>query len=143
MSGGLGKVVGFFYFWPLTLLTTLAVWACMSLTRPEIHDGVLTGGGKRLVRSRALLGICCALDYLLIALGVAFKSSSEPMLVLGFWDRHWHWFLALLLGAELSMLMAMILSFGARGSRRWILQTATVLLGIFSTVVTYFFLSPE
>ena len=62
---GLSNDVGFFFFWPLTLLATVAVWVCIGFTKTESRDGVLTDGGKRMVRSRVFLGIGCAIYYFL------------------------------------------------------------------------------
>ena len=140
---GLSGAVGFFYLWPLIFLITVAVYVCIAYSKPESHDGMLTNGGKRMVRSRAFLGVGCAIYYLCISLGVAFKSVDEPMLVLGFWDKHWHVFQALIVGAESSILIAMIYGFRARGSRSWIIRIATVLIFVSSMFVTFVFLSPE
>ena len=140
---GLSNNVGFFYLWPLAFLAIVAVWVCMAYATTESHDGVMTDGGKRMVRSRAFLGVGCAIYYLCISLGVAFKSVDEPMLVLGFWDKHWHVFQALIVGAESSILIAMIYGFRARGSRSWIIRIATVLIFVSSMFVTFVFLSPE
>jgi hypothetical protein len=95
-----------------------------------------------MVRSRAFLGVGCAIYYLCISLGVAFKSADEPMLVLGYWDKHSQVFLALIIVAEVSLLIATVYSFRSRGRRNWIIQIATVLVAISSTFVTLLFLSP-
>jgi hypothetical protein len=137
------EIVGFFYFWPLALLATVAVCVCAAFTRPESLDGVLTEGGKRMVRSRVFLGAGCAMYYLCIAAGVAFKSADEPALVLGFWVKHRHAFLALMGSAETALLVAAIYSFGARGSRSWIVRIATVLVVLSSTFVLLGFAAPE
>ena len=143
MGGGLSEAVGFFYLWPLTFLVTVAVWVCIDLTGAESHDGLLTEGGKRTVRSRMFLGAGCAIYFLCISLGVVFKSAEEPMLVLGFWDKHWHVFLALLAGAEVSILIATVYGFLARGKRSWIIRIATALVALSSTLVTLVFFSPD
>ncbi|MGA2652994.1 MAG: hypothetical protein ABSF28_20940 [Terracidiphilus sp.] len=140
---GLSNDVGFLYVWPLTFLATAALWVCTGFTKTESLDGILTDGGKRMIRSRVFLGIGCAIYYLCIALGVAFKSIDEPLLVLGFWDEHWHAFLTLILVAEVANLIAMIYGFRARGNRSWILQIATVLVVISSTFLTFVFLFPN
>jgi hypothetical protein len=142
MGSGLSQAVGFFYLWPLTFLATVAVWVCIGFTETESHGRVLTEGGKRMVRSRAFLGAGCAIYYLCISIGVVFKSNDEPMLVLGFWVKHWHVFLALLAGTEISILIAAIYGFLARGRRSWIIRIATVLVALSSTLVTLVFLSP-
>jgi DMSO/TMAO reductase YedYZ heme-binding membrane subunit len=117
---GLSGAVGFFYLWPLIFLITVAVYVCIAYSKPESHDGMLTNGGKRMVRSRAFLGVGCAIYYLCISLGVAFKSADEPMLVLGYWDKHSQVFLALIIVAEVSLLIATVYSFRSRGRRNWI-----------------------
>src|ERR1700723_450666 len=144
MGGALSKAGGFVYFWPLIFLAANAVWVCIAFIGPESNGGVLTDGGKRLARSRVFLGVGCAIDYLCVAIGVAFRSgdSNEPMLVLGFWDNHWHVFLALILSADVSMLIAMVCALRGRGSRSWIIQIATVIVVISSTFVTLLFLFP-
>ncbi len=142
MGSGFGRAVGFFYLWPLMFLITIAVYVCLAYTKPESNGEVLTDGGKRMVRSRLFLGVGCAVYYLCVTLGVAFKSGGEPMLVLGFWDMHRDAFLTLIIGAQVSMLIATVYSFRARGHRTWVIQIATVLVAISSALVTLLFLSP-
>jgi len=145
MGSGFAIAVGFFYLWPLMILITVAVYVCIAYTKPENHNGALTNGGKRMIWSRAFLGVGCAIYYICVAIGVALDSGdgTEPMLVLGFWDNHLHAFLALIVAADVSMLVAMVYAFRGRGSRGWIIQIATVVVVISSTFVTFLFLLPS
>jgi hypothetical protein len=136
-----GTVVGLFYLWPLTFLTIIAVFVCLIFTKPEYDDGVLTSGGKRLFRSRVFLGVGCAIYCLCIPLSEAIRNSVP---VGGsFWNKFWPLFFALIIGAEISMLTAVIYGFGARGKRNWIVRVAPLIIALLSTFVTFLFLSSE
>jgi hypothetical protein len=138
--GPSATAVGFLFFWPLAFVAVAGVWVCTAYTEPESCGGVLTVGGKRMARSRVFLGIGCAIYCLCIAFGVAFNSIDDPALVLGFWLRHWNIFMALVVSAEASMLIAMAYSFQASGDRIWLIRVATVILVMASTFVTLLFL---
>lgn len=141
MGSGLGEVAGFFYLWPLTFLAIIAVWICISLTEAEYDDGALTQGGKRMILSRIFLGIGCGIYCLCILLGHALTRENEQDF--GFWDRHWHLFMAFVVAAEFSMLIAMVYGLQARGSRIWVIRCATVFIVILSTFVTILFLHSQ
>jgi len=94
-----------------------------------------------MVWARAFLGIGCLIYTLCILLAGKLTSLSEPCY--GYWLDHWNVFLALILSAEVSMFIAMVYSFRARGHRGWVIRTATVLIVASSIFVTFLFLSPE
>lgn len=139
MGSGLGEIAGFFYLWPLALLYIIAALICMAFTEAEYEDGALTRGGKRMIQSRIFLGVSCATYCLSILLGHALTNSTEQEF--GVWDRHWHLFLILVVGSEVSTLSAMICGFQARGTRSWIIRIATTVIAILSTAMMFLFLS--
>jgi hypothetical protein len=136
-----GTVVGLFYLWPLTFLAIIAVLVCLIFTKPEYDEGILTHGGKRLFRSRVFLSVGCAIYCLCIPFSEAIRNSDP--LVGSFWNKFWPLFFAFIVGAEISMLTAVIYGFGSRGKRNWIVRVATLLITLLSTFVTFLFLSPE
>jgi hypothetical protein len=141
MGSGLAKAVGFFYFWPLTLISVAAFCACIILTRAEYDGRVRTIAGKRMVWARTFFGLGCFIYSLCVVLARKMTSLNEP--IYGFWLDHWHVFLALILGAEVSMIIAMVYSFRAHGRRSWVIRTATVLIVVSSMFVSILFISPE
>jgi hypothetical protein len=139
MGSGLSEIVGFFYLWPLVFLSIIAVGICVAFTEAEYDDGALTSGGKRMIRSRVFLSMGCTAYCLCIVLGHALTGNTEQEF--GVWDRHWHLFLILVSSAEVSMLIAMIYGFQARGTRSWLIKIATTVVAILSTFEIFLFLS--
>jgi hypothetical protein len=137
-----GKVAGLFYLWPLTFLAIVAVIVCIAFTKAEYDNGVLTHGGKRMIKVRLFLGISCAIYCLCIILANASTYWDQPTPGFRLY-KHWHEFLVLFILGELSTLIATIYSFRVRGNRSWMIQTAAVLVVILSTFVTFLFLSPD
>ena len=68
MGSGLAKAVGFFYFWPLTLISVAAFCACIILTRAEYDGRVRTIAGKRMVWARTFFGLGCFIYSLCVVL---------------------------------------------------------------------------
>ncbi len=125
--------IAFFFLVPLTLIAGAALWVCITFTEAESQDGVLTDGGKRMVRSRVFLGIGFAI-YCVLLLGYAFASGGVSMSA--FWVEHWVIQLVLMVAADASTIVAVVYGFQVRGSRSWIIHVATILLAIPSTLVT-------
>ena len=129
--------IAFFFLVPLAMIAAAALWVCITFPEAESQDGVLTDGGKRMVRSRVFLGIGGAI-YCLLLLGYAFAPDGVSMSA--FWVTHWVIQLVLMVAADASTIIAVVYGLQVRGSRSWIIRVATIFLAIPSTVVTLMFL---
>ncbi len=132
-------IAGFTFLWPLALITLAASIACGAYTEAEHEEGVLTFGGRRMIRSRIALGVSCGIYCLCLLLDFAF--TGEKYSVFAFWGMHWQVLLIAMAGANVSSLFASVYGFQARGRGRWIIRTATSFVAIASTTLTLLLIS--
>jgi len=125
--------------WPLALLTLAALVVCGAGTKAEHEEGVLSLGGKQMVRSRIALGAGCGIYCLCILMDFAF--SNEKHSVFAFWAVNWQALLGAMAAANVSLLLAAVYGFHALGSGRWIIRTATACAAVASTTLTLYLIS--
>jgi hypothetical protein len=121
--------------WPLALIAIAAVLACVVFTEAEYEEGVLSRGGRQMVRSRVFLGLGCAI-YCLSLLPSLLSSS-----MFDFWGKHGRILLVLMMGANVSLFIAMVYGFQSRGSGLWIIRIAPAFMAIASTMITLLLIS--
>jgi hypothetical protein len=127
-------VLAFIYLWPVTIIALVALCVCGVCTEAEYEEGMLTSGGKLMVRSRIALVVCCGIYCLCLCLLVPFASENSP--VIKFLFIHWPALLIAIAGANVLSLLAAVYGFQARGSGLRIIRIATAVAAIASTALT-------
>ncbi|MGO9326127.1 MAG: hypothetical protein ACLP07_16350 [Terracidiphilus sp.] len=122
--GGVSLVL----LWALSVAGAIAVLPSWTAADPEYEEGVLTRGGRSLMRARILLGSGCAVIWICTSLGHALTNSND--VPFGFWEHHPAFLQALLLLADLFLISSAFLARHARGDKPWILQLATAIMAI-------------
>lgn len=118
----------FLLLWALSVAGALAVLPSWTVAKPEHGEGVVTPGGKRLNRSRALLTAGCGVIWICTLMGHALTGSNET--AFGFWERHPPALQILVFIAGILWIISSFFSWNARGSKPWILQVGTSAMAI-------------
>jgi hypothetical protein len=118
----------FFYFFALVLLWALSLlggivvalsWISVGAEYDE--EGLLIRSSQYAIRSRALLTAGCMVFWICTILGYSLSDSSHTP-DFAFWQNHPSILVALVLIADLPLVVSVVFSWKGRGSGRWILS---------------------
>ena len=121
----------FFLLWMLSVAGGIAVLLSWAYVEPEFEEGILTRGGRCLVRARALLTVGCVVFWICTFLGHALTDSKSTVLF-GFWQNHPVILVTLFFLTNIPLIISAVFAWQACGSGRLILRIATPVIAVAS-----------
>ena len=125
-----------FFVWPLAIVSAFTLMLSVTFVEAERDEwGSVTRLGRHATRSRILLMSNCITYFLIIILVHVLIGSWNISIVL--WERHFALFLSLMIGADVFAALSAVESYWARGNRILLIQIATPIILVASTIATF------